>query len=179
MTTLETTSTPTAETALRTLYFVRSAFAIVWAAALLLTASTAGPLLTVVLVVYPLFDAAAVFWQLRSRGDARVPELVNIVVSVAVAVALGWASTVSMSAALVVWGLWAIGAGIPQLITAVRRRSAGGQVAQMFSGGISVVAGAAFLAQGLGGADSITGVGGYAVLGAVFFLISAFRLRTR
>lgn len=174
--------TPTASAlagSLRRLYLVRFAFAIVWAALLFLTAGSAGPLLTVLLIVYPLFDAAAVLWQLRASpasGGARASQWINVVVSVVVAIALGWASIASLPAALVVWGAWAIGAGIPQLITAVRQRRAGGQVAQMLSGGISVLAGASFLVAGLQGEETIARVGGYAVLGGVFFLISAIRL---
>jgi len=166
---------------LRRLYLARFAFAVVWAGLLFTTADTTGPGLTTLLVVYPLFDAAAVAWQLRAQAGSRgraTAARVNVAVSLAVAVALGVASTVSLDAALVVWGLWAIGAGVPQLVTAIRNREAGGQVAQMLSGGISVVAGAAFVGQGLSGADSLAGAGGYAVVGGVFFLISALRLGT-
>ncbi|RAY14579.1 hypothetical protein DPM19_12460 [Actinomadura craniellae] len=165
--------------ALRRLYFVRFAFAAVWAALLFPASTTEGPLLTALLVSYPLFDAAAVFWQLRSKQrapGAQVAERINVVVSVVVAIALGWASTVSIAAALAVWGAWAVGSGIPQLLAAVRQRRSGGQVPQMLSGGMSALAGAAFLAQGLRGADDIAGVGGYALLGGIFFLISAIRL---
>jgi uncharacterized membrane protein HdeD (DUF308 family) len=165
--------------ALRRLYLVRAAFAVVWAAVLIATASLGGPLLTVLLVVYPLFDAAAVLWQMRAEGEtrrARVSEWINVVVSVFVALALGIASSLSVAAALAIWGAWAIGAGIPQLVTAIRNRRAGGQVPQMLSGGISVFAGSAFLIQGLQGATAIAGVGGYAIVGAIFFLVSAIRL---
>lgn len=173
-----TASSPTG-TALRRLYFTRFGFTLVWAALLFATGGSMGPFLTTLLIIYPLFDAVAVFWQLRSHkspGRTNVSEWANIVVSILISIALGWASTVSASAALVVWGIWAIGAGIPQLITAIRNRRAGGQVPQMLSGGISVFAGSAFLFQGLQGSDAITGVAGYALLGAVFFLISAIRL---
>ena len=81
----------------------------------------------------------------------------------------------SISAALVVWGVWAVGSGITQLVTAASRRSSGGQVPQIVSGAISVVAGVGFLAQSQA-ATSISGVGGYAILGGIFFLISALRL---
>jgi uncharacterized membrane protein HdeD (DUF308 family) len=164
---------------LRRLYLSRFVFAVVWAIVLLLTARLGGPLLTVLLVVYPLVDAASVLWQLRAepRGSrSRASEWANVVVSVLVAIALGVSSAVSVSAALAVWGVWAIIAGIPQLITAVARFSSGGQVPQILSGGISVLAGASFLVQGLRGSDAIAGAGGYAILGGVFFLISAIRL---
>ena len=58
----------------------------------------------------------------------------------------------SPASALTVWGVWAIGAGLSQLITAIR------------------------VAQGLQGSGMLTGVAGYALLGAVFFLISAIRI---
>ncbi len=181
MTTTATAPTSTFGSALRRLYLVRFAFAVVWAALLFLTATTAGPLLTGLLIVYPLFDAAAVLWQLRAERDSQRPkvtEWVNVVVSVLVAIALGWAAAGSIAAALTVSGVWAVGSGIPQLITAIRNRRSGGQVAQMLSGGISVLAGLGFLMQGLRGAGNIAGVGGYATLGGIFFLISAIRLNT-
>lgn len=183
MTSSATTSTSASTSAfgasLRRLYFIRFAFAVIWAALVFATATMAGPVLTVLLVVYPLFDAGAVLWQLRANPDSqrsKAAEWINVVVSVIVAIALGVASTISIAAALAVWGAWAIGAGIPQLIAAIRNRRSGGQVPQMLSGGISVFAGSGFLFQGLQGADNIAGVAGYATLGAIFFLVSAIRL---
>lgn len=164
---------------LRGLYFARFAFALVWALILIATKPQVGPLLTALVVIYPLVDAGAVFWQLRSEGRAsapRVSETINVVVSVIVAIALGVASTMSLGAALGVWGVWAALSGLAQLVTAVQRRKAGGQVPQMLSGGISVLAGLSFLAQSLQGADNIASVGGYAILGGIFFLVSAIRL---
>lgn len=178
-TTSASASTSTFGASLRRLYFIRFAFAVIWAGLVFATATTAGPVLTVLLVVYPLFDAGAVLWQLRANPDSqrsKAAEWVNSVVSVIVAIALGVASTISIAAALVAWGAWAIGAGIPQLIAAIRNRRSGGQVPQMLSGGISVFAGSGFLFQGLQGADNIAGVAGYATLGAIFFLVSAIRL---
>jgi len=178
-TTSTSASTSTFGASLRRLYFIRFAFAVIWAGLVFATVTTAGPVLTVLLVVYPLFDAGAVLWQLRANPDSqrsKAAEWVNIVVSVVVAIALGVASTISIAAALAVWGAWAAGAGIPQLIAAIRNRRSGGQVPQMLSGGISVFAGSGFLFQGLQGADNIAGVAGYATLGAIFFLVSAIRL---
>ena len=173
------TSSSTLSSALRRLYFVRFGFTLVWAALLFLIGGAMGPVLAILLIAYPLFDAASVYWQIRAEGDdrrAKVSEWINVVVSVLVAITLGWASTVSTSVALTVWGVWAIGAGLPQLITAIRNRRSGGQVPQMLSGGISLFAGGAFVAQGLSGNGMIVGVAGYALVGAVFFLVSAIRL---
>lgn len=167
---------------LRKLYFLRFTFALIWVGIMFATAARAvepNVLLTVLLVLYPAFDAGAVLWQLRADPDqnrSKSSEWVGVVVSVAVAIALGITSSISVSAALAVWGLWAIVAGIAQLITAIRNRHAGGQVAQMLSGGISVFAGGGFLWQGLQGSGTLAGAAGYAGLGALFFLVSAIRL---
>lgn len=184
-----TTSAPAASLsyarALRSLYVVRFAFAIVWVGVMFATSATVtepNPLLTALLIAYPLFDAGAVLWQLRADPDhshTKAAEWTGVIVSLVIAVALGIASSISLSAALAVWGVWAIIAGAPQLITAIRNRRNGGQVAQMLSGGISLFAGAGFLFQGLQGGGMIAGVAGYAGVGAVFFLISAIVLSIR
>jgi uncharacterized membrane protein HdeD (DUF308 family) len=163
---------------LRTLYFIRFAFAIVWAVVLFLAGGSGGALLTVLLVVYPLVDAAAVLWQVRSEGASqasRVPEWINVAVSVIAAIALGLVSTVSISSVFLVWGLWAVLAGAVQLITALLRRSLGGQIPQIVSGAISVLAGIVFAATSAHAA-SPTGIGGYAAFGGILFLVSAIRL---
>ncbi|WP_106815691.1 DUF308 domain-containing protein [Microbacterium timonense] len=177
--TTSTTSKPGLGTALRRIYLTRAAFAVIWAVVLFLTAPAPNPLLTVLLVLYPLVDAGAVFLQIRAEGQARGPrpaELGNVVLSVLAAIALGWASTISAAAVLVAWGVWAIVSGLAQLIAAILRRSSGGQVPLMISGAISVLAGAAFATQGLQGGTVVVGVGGYAILGGIFFLVAGIRL---
>jgi uncharacterized membrane protein HdeD (DUF308 family) len=185
MTASDATSPSPYRTTLRRLYLVRFVFAAAWAIVVLVLGMSAGaadpasPLLIALLVVYPLFDAGAVLWQLRSTERStgtRVAEGINVAVSVVVAAALGWAATVSVAAALAVWGAWAIAAGLPQLVVALRRRSMGGQWPQILSGGLSVLVGAAFLIQGLRGSGSLAGAGGYALFGGILFLVSALRL---
>jgi uncharacterized membrane protein HdeD (DUF308 family) len=164
----------TAAPALRRLYFVRFGFAVVWAALLALTASDLGVVAGVLLVLYPLFDVAAAVVDARS---SRARELVlNIVVSSLAAIGLAFAATSGIPAALRVWGAWAILAGVVQLVVALRRRRVGGQWAMILSGGISTVAGASFIAMAGQDDPSLTTLAGYAVLGGVFFLISAIRL---
>lgn len=163
---------------LRKLYFIRFGFALVWSALLFTLGGSGGVILTVLLVVYPLVDALAVLWQLRSEGReqaSRVPELINVVVSLVAAVALGWVSTVSVGGVLLVWGLWAITSGAVQLIAALLRRSLGGQVPLIVSGAISVLAGISFAASSAQ-ATSAVGIGGYTLLGGVLFLVAAIRL---
>lgn len=177
----ETNSASPFGATLSRLYFTRFAFAVIWAALLFPSGKHTGAALTVLLVVYPLVDASAVLWQLRAKNrmsGSGFAEWTNMVVSVIVAVALGWTSTVSIAAALAVWGAWAAASGIAQLVTAASRRSSGGQIPQIISGAISILAGASFLAQAAKSPSSISTIGGYAILGGIFFLISAIRLRS-
>lgn len=160
--------------ALRRLYFVRFGFAVVWAGLLAATASKLGVVAGVLLVLYPLFDVGAAVVDSRS---SRTRELVlNMVISSLAAIGLAVAATSGIPAALRVWGAWAVLAGIVQLIVGLRRRRLGGQWAMILSGGISVLAGGSFIAGAGKDGASLTNLAGYAVLGGVFFLISAIRL---
>jgi uncharacterized membrane protein HdeD (DUF308 family) len=174
------TETQRATSPLRTLYLVRFGFAIAWAALLFLSSTaTLSPLTAVLLVVYPLFDLAAAVVDRRSSHPTTAPStllVVNMALSLLAAIGLLLAVRTGTSSVLVVWGLWAITAGAVQLAVGLRRRALGGQWAMIASGGISVLAGASFLAQSRG-AGSVTTLAGYAVLGGVFFLVSALRLR--
>ncbi|MFL0358959.1 hypothetical protein [Curtobacterium flaccumfaciens] len=164
---------------LRTLYSVRFAFQLVWALVLILTASAGlSPLSVTLLLLYPLFDVGAALVDHRAtRGTGSSSLLfVNMALSLLAAVGLGFAVASGVPAVMVVWGLWAITAGAVQLIVGILRRRLGGQWPMILSGGISVLAGAGFVVSA-SSSQSVTGVGGYAVLGAVFFLISAIRLQ--
>jgi uncharacterized membrane protein HdeD (DUF308 family) len=164
---------------LRNLYFVRFGFAIVWAALVFVTGHTLGPASITLLVLYPLFDVAAAIVDHRASKGSRSSALlyVNMALSVLAAIGLAIAVTSGLPAVLAVWGAWAITAGAVQLIVALTRRGLGGQWAMILSGGISVLAGASFILQSTGPSASLTGPAGYAVLGAIFFIISAIRLR--
>ncbi|WP_326771505.1 hypothetical protein [Streptomyces sp. NBC_01445] len=175
-------TTPTSVTvALRKLYLLRFAFAAVWAALLFATADTLSPLSVTLLVLYPLFDASCAVADVRSaRADdsaVRRRLYVNIALSTLTGIALAVAVASGISAVLQVWGVWAITAGITQLIVGSVRRQMGGQWAMIASGAISTVAGASFVAQGGKDGATLTNLAGYAFLGGVFFLISALRLK--
>jgi uncharacterized membrane protein HdeD (DUF308 family) len=175
MTTATETRTTATAPALRRLYFVRFGFAVVWAGLLAITASDLGVAAGVLLVLYPLFDVVAAVVDIRA---SRARELVlNIVISSLAAIGLAFAATSGIPAALRVWGAWAVLAGVVQLIVALRRRKLGGQWPMILSGGISVLAGASFVVMAGGDKPALTSLAGYAVLGGVFFLISAIRLR--
>ncbi|MEW2163766.1 hypothetical protein AB0912_12310 [Streptomyces sp. NPDC007084] len=170
-------------TGLRKLYLLRFVFAAVWAALLFTTADTLSPLSVTLLVLYPLFDVACAVIDLRSARAADRPVralYANVVLSAATAVALAVAAASGIPAVLQVWGVWAVAAGVTQLVVgAVRRRQAAGQWAMIASGAISTLAGASFVAQGSGGGSTtLNNLAGYALLGGVFFLVSALRLKS-
>ncbi|MFJ8859862.1 hypothetical protein ACIRD8_15680 [Streptomyces sp. NPDC102451] len=165
--------------ALRKLYFLRFAFAAVWAGLLFATADTLGPLSATLLVIYPLFDVACAVVDARSARANGGPVrglYVNIALSTFTGVGLAVAATSGIPAVLRVWGVWAVTAGLVQLVVGATRRRLGGQWAMIASGAISTLAGASFFAQA--GADDATlrNLAGYAFLGGVFFLVSALRL---
>ena len=113
----------------------------------------------------------------RHEGDARTSQLINI--ALGVAAALGIAITVfgKPAYAIAIFGGWALGAGLLQLLVGlVRRRQLGGQWAMILSGAQSSVAGIAFALGGLSGKFHIQDIGGYAVFGAIYFLIGGILL---
>ncbi|TYB96971.1 hypothetical protein FXF53_20775 [Micromonospora sp. WP24] len=178
MTTLAAPGISTTAAALRRLYLVRFAFAIVWALVAFTTAEHLGPLAVTLLVLYPLFDVAAAVVDARASRTTGSPGLLyaNVTVSLLAAVGLAVASTSGIPAVLRVWGAWAIVAGLIQLLVGATRRRMGGQWPMIISGGISVLAGGAFIAGAAAENPTLTNAIGYAIPGAIFFLISAVRL---
>jgi uncharacterized membrane protein HdeD (DUF308 family) len=178
-TTVESPAATGIAPALRRLYFVRFAFAIIWAILLFVTTKSGiSPVGVALLVLYPLFDVAAAIVDARSsHTDGSVRGLyVNIAISLLAAVGLAIACASGVPAVLRVWGAWAIVAGLVQLIVAVVRRKMGGQWPMILSGGISVLAGVSFIVGAAAPNPALTMVAGYAVLGGIFFLVSAIRL---
>lgn len=180
MDTLVDTAPASVSAALRRLYLLRFAFAAVWAGLLFTTADSLGPLTATLLVVYPLFDAGCAVADLRSaraEGSAVRGLYVNLALSALTGVALAVAAASGIQAVLQVWGVWAITAGVTQVTVGVVRRRLGGQWAMIASGSISTLAGASFVAQASKDGATLTNVAGYALLGGIFFLVSALRLK--
>jgi hypothetical protein len=178
VTTVASSTAPGIAPALRRLYFVRFGFAIVWALLLFATKSDLGPVSIPLLVLYPLFDATAAVVDMRSSGatgPARGLQ-VNIAISLLAAIGVAVACASGVPGVLRVWGAWAIVSGLVQLIVGVSRRTMGGQWPMILSGGISVLAGGSFIAGASAANPSLANIAGYAVLGGIFFLVSALRL---
>ncbi|MFI5911771.1 hypothetical protein [Dactylosporangium sp. NPDC051541] len=178
MTTVAPSSLATTASALRRLYFVRFGFAIVWALVMIPLAKHLNPVTATLLVIYPLFDVAAAIVDARASRATGSPVLlyVNIVISLLAAVGLAVAGASGIPAVLRVWGAWAVVAGLVQLAVGLTRRRMGGQWPMIISGGISVLAGASFIASAAANDPALTNAVGYAIPGAIFFLIAAIRL---
>lgn len=165
--------------ALRRLYLVRFAFAIIWAALLVVAGRELGPGAAVLVVLYPLFDLAATAVDARATtwsSSSRRASHLNIAVGLLAAIGLGIAATSGVPAVLRVWGAWAVVAGLIQLTVALSRRALDGQWPMILSGGLSVLAGTGFLLMAGAPDPALVGVAGYATLGGIFFLVSALRL---
>ncbi|MCG8928104.1 DUF308 domain-containing protein [Lentzea sp. CC55] len=173
------TSTSSAASSLRRLYFARAAFALVWAVLVALTGAGLGPVVLALVVLYPLFDVAAAIVDARaSRRSENVLGLyVNIAVSLLAAGGVAVAGATSGTPGILrVWGAWAIVSGVVQLVVGVRRRRMGGQWPMILSGGLSVGAGTSFILMASQPGAALTSVAGYAAVGGIFFLVSAIRL---
>jgi uncharacterized membrane protein HdeD (DUF308 family) len=176
------------------LYLVRAVGALVWAALLAIALSSAGsltpqesvPALAVaLLIIYPLIDVIASLSDARTQqrsGAARnaTAQLVNAAISTVAALAVALTANHGADAILRVFGAWAILTGAVQLTLAVlrHRRGTPGQWPMILSGGISTLAGLSFVASATKSELTLTSLAGYATLGAVFFLLSAWRLRS-
>lgn len=158
-------------------YYTRFAFSAVWVAVAFTIARNAPPLAAVMLVGYPLWDAAANYMDASRSGGLshNKSQLLNFIVSVVTAIAVAVALGQSNNAVLQVFGVWAALAGLFQLVTAARRwKSYGAQWAMILSGAQSILAGG-FMLKMAGGSEAvgIANIAPYAAFGAFYFLVSA------
>lgn len=157
------------------LYSVRAAFSLAWVAVTFMAASRAPLVASVLVVLYPAWDALANLVDARHSGGlaANPPQAMNAVLSALATVALGVAVTRGIASVFVVFGAWAIVAGLLQLATALRRwKQYGAQWPMVLSGAQSALAGVFFVQQA-GGTPDLHGLLGYPAVGAAYFLVSA------
>jgi hypothetical protein len=162
---------------LKLYYFARTVFSAAWVTAAFTAGQHSLVIAAVLLVAYPAWDALANSVDAsRSGGLGRNrTQAINVLASLATALAVVLALTMSMNWVLGVFGVWAILSGLLQLGTAVRRwKRFGAQWAMILSGGQSALAGTFFIIQArMPMPPSITNVAGYAAVGAFYFLVSA------
>jgi uncharacterized membrane protein HdeD (DUF308 family) len=170
---------------LRTLYFVRAAFSVVWVALVFALASTVttgtkpSVAAIVLLTIYPLWDAVATMFDIRATPSAttHLPQYLNIAIGVVAAVGVLIASLSSLTPALIVFGVWASVSGAVQLFLGLRRRKpVGGQWPMIISGGLSVLAGISFIASSGAPKTGLTMLAGYSLFGAFWYLVGAILL---
>ncbi|MDL5365732.1 hypothetical protein QSH18_08955 [Xanthomonas sp. NCPPB 2654] len=167
---------------LRNFYFLRAGVAFAWVAAVLLSAPASVALAGTLLAFYPAWDALANVLDARRSGglQANPGQAFNALVSAVTAVAMAIAFAMHGNAGgVLVFGAWALLAGLFQLAVGIRRRKLGGQVFMMISGTQSALAGVFFVIQSFGAAPTLAQLAPYAGFGGVYFLLSALWLSFR
>jgi uncharacterized membrane protein HdeD (DUF308 family) len=166
---------------LKSYYAVRALFSAFWVG-LAFTVGKSQPAAGIALVVaYPTWDGLANYFDAKRSGGLRSnpTQLINLIVSAVVTLAVAVAVTRDFHAVVGVIGLWAVFAGILQLSTAVRRwRSASAQWPMILSGAQSSLAGAFFIKRAADASLSLSvaDIAPYAAFGAIYFAISAVAL---
>jgi uncharacterized membrane protein HdeD (DUF308 family) len=164
---------------LRNLYFTRTAVQLLWAIAVIASAVSNPTLGATLLIFYPLWDVACTVYDLKTSASSSSAktQYVNAVAGVLTAIGIGVTVYAHPQYAVAIFGAWAFAAGALQLVVGLlRRRVLGGQWAMILSGLQSLAAGVAFTLGGLSGKFHIKDLGGYAVFGAIYFLIGGLLL---
>jgi uncharacterized membrane protein HdeD (DUF308 family) len=164
---------------LKSYYFTRATFSVAWVV-IAFWVGRSDPLISAVLfIIYPAWDALANYADAHRNGglDRNRTQTVNLVVSVLTAFAVVIALTQSMASVIFVFGIWALLAGLLQLLTGVRRWKAGAQWAMILSGAQSALAGVLFIGRAVNSSmQSVTDIAPYVAFGAFYFLISGIWL---
>lgn len=168
---------------------MRAVLALAWAAAIIIAVGSHEPAtaadlaigVAALLATYPLIDVGSSVINARAHATARRVLLINAAISAAAVVALAVASFGSdAGATMKTFGAWAAISGAIQFGVAVhRRRANGGEAPMIVSGGLSTIAGISFIAQSSGHHAHLINIGGYMALGALLYLLTSFRERTR
>ncbi len=172
----------TAPRVLRNLYLLRAVVSALWVTAMLLVGVPSPQIGMGLLVIYPAWDAIATRIDLRTQksGAGRAVHYVNIGTSLLASIALAIAAASGLYWMIVLFGAWALIAGLIQLYVGLRRRQAlGGQWAMILSGGQSSIAGIAFMLLASSPTIGLSSLAGYAAFGAFYFLLAALRLASR
>ncbi|MEO7211509.1 hypothetical protein [Mucilaginibacter sp.] len=164
---------------LRKLYFIRAAFSVTWVILIALFAKTSLGIASVLLIIYPAWDVVGTFLDIRANhnNSSKTPQYVNALISTTTAIAVCIALQKGVPETLIVFGTWAIGTGLIQLILGLQRRKfLGGQWPMIISGAQSIIGGTSFIILAHDPTKGIASLAGYAAFGAFYYLLAAFRL---
>ncbi|MBV9792751.1 MAG: hypothetical protein JO016_02325 [Actinobacteria bacterium] len=165
----------------RNLYLFRTGFSLFWVALVFSLARTQTGAATVglvggaLLVIYPVADAVATLFDLRSGpAVARWPQRLNLAADLTAAPAVLVALRSSLAAAIAIFGVWAIGTGALMICSAAgRQRVLSGQWLLIISGAGSVLAGTTFVTWTGSPSAGLIGLARYSAGGAVWYLLAA------
>jgi uncharacterized membrane protein HdeD (DUF308 family) len=164
---------------LRNFYLLRAGAAFIWVALAILLASAPVPVVGLLLVLYPTWDAFANVIDARRSGGLQINpgQKYNAIASAVTAACMAIAFALHGNAGgVLVFGAWAFLAGIFQLAVGIRRRKLGGQLFMIVSGAQSALAGVFFIMKSFGEAPTIAQLAPYAAFGGSYFLLSALWL---
>jgi uncharacterized membrane protein HdeD (DUF308 family) len=164
---------------LRKLYFTRAAFSVTWVILILLFAKTSIGFASILLIIYPAWDVVGTFLDIRANhnGRSKTPQYVNALISSVTTVAVAIALQKGVPEALIVFGAWAIGTGLIQLILGLRRKKfLEGQWPMIISGGQSIIGGTANIILAHDATRGIPSLSTYVAFGAFYYILAAFRL---
>ena len=173
------TQAPQAPRTLRNIYFTRTIVQVIWAGAVLAVAAGNPPLGATLLILYPLWDVACTLYDLKTSAGSNSAntQYLNAAAGLVTAIGIGLTGYAHPQYAVTIFGGWALVAGLLQLAVGVlRKRRLGGQWAMILSGAQSIAAGAYFALGGLHDKVHIKDLGGYAIFGAVYFLVAGLLL---
>jgi hypothetical protein len=164
---------------LRNLYFARTVIQFLWAVAVIAIAAKNPAVGATLLILYPLWDVACTLYDLKTSAgsNSATTQYVNSAVGTLTAIGIGLTAYSHPPYAVVIFGGWALLAGLFQFVVGLsRRQRLGGQWAMILSGVQSTAAGVAFALGGLSGKFQIKDLGGYAIFGAIYFLVGGILL---
>jgi uncharacterized membrane protein HdeD (DUF308 family) len=169
----------TVATNLRTLYYLRSAFSVIWAVLISIFAKNNASIAIGLLILYPAWDVVGTLIDIKVSNNVEnsKTQYFNAIISAITTIAVAIALQNGVPEALIVFGAWAILTGLIQLIMAVRRKKkVAGQWPMIISGGQSMIGGSSFIILAHLPTMGIASLAGYAAFGAFYYLLSAIRL---
>jgi hypothetical protein len=176
---METTNVERARS-LKKLYFTRTIFQVLWAGGVITTAAAKPGIAAVLLILYPFWDVACTVYDLKKfslDSSAKTSQTINAALGAAATIGIALTVYGRPEYAVGIFGAWAFGAGLLQLAAGlIRRKQLGGQWAMILSGLQSMAAGVVFGLGGLQGKSHAKDLGGYAIFGAIYFLIAGILL---